>query len=398
MKIKTVCELTELSDRTIRYYIEEQLISPVYTENYLGRKSFDFSLNEIDSLKSISVLRKFDFTIDEIRQIIADEKNSIDIISRVKNRTEETVSAGLQKLQALSGLCSEHTYTLKQLAEALSKPTVALPEHIERISQSPKSIIISFVKSFLIFSVVWLPVALSLLVIIISISNFHYPVFNYTMIGLTLASFWPSISVLIVTKTKWKWKKLAKRVLLVFCVLSIPISFFMSFGIITKSETTNILNYRRLDPDCLANRYSFYQNLFPTWPNYLVNERQPDGSFEAVFLDAHYYYCSKAAFDYTYDIYAQWPLEKEDFDKEVARVKALYNNHATEYDRDYVVVEKGRYHCLFAYNGDPPFEEVTDSYTYYIFAYDEENLVVRYIMCDSLENGADQPYYLSLDW
>lgn len=26
MKIKTVCELTELTDRTIRYYIDEQLI------------------------------------------------------------------------------------------------------------------------------------------------------------------------------------------------------------------------------------------------------------------------------------------------------------------------------------------------------------------------------------
>lgn len=38
------------------------------------------------------------------------------------------------------------------------------------------------------------------------------------------------------------------------------------------------------------------------------------------------------------------------------------------------------------------------SYTYYIFAYDEENLVVRYILCYSLENGYYQPYYLSLEW
>ena len=35
---------------------------------------------------------------------------------------------------------------------------------------------------------------------------------------------------------------------------------------------------------------------------------------------------------------------------------------------------------------------------FYIFAYDEENLRVRYILCDSLENGCDQPYYLSLQW
>ena len=72
MKIKTICEVTVLTDRTIRYYIEEQLISPAYTENYLGRKSFDFSQEDMDALKYISVLRRFDFTIQEIRQIIED--------------------------------------------------------------------------------------------------------------------------------------------------------------------------------------------------------------------------------------------------------------------------------------------------------------------------------------
>ena len=45
MKIKSVCELTGLTDRTIRYYIEEKLISPLYTENYLGRKTYNFCFN-----------------------------------------------------------------------------------------------------------------------------------------------------------------------------------------------------------------------------------------------------------------------------------------------------------------------------------------------------------------
>lgn len=394
MKIKHVCDVTGLTDRTIRYYIEEQLIAPAYTENYLGRKSFDFSQKEIDVLTSISVLRKFDFTIDEIRQIIADANASTNIISDVKNRTEEAISAGTDKLQALQRLCDEHVYTLEQLAEELSKPTIAIPEYIEKIKWNPGRIIHSFLKPFLIFAIVWLPIVLSMLVVIICISNYHYPVFNDTMIGMTLISFLPSISVLIVTKTKWKWKTIARRILLVLCVLSIPMSIIMSFGIITKSETTDIRNYRRLDVDCLANRNSFYQDLFPARSRYFVNEKQSDGSWKPEFLDAHYYYCYKAPVDYTYDIYAQWPLEKEDFHKEVARVKALYDN----YEGKYVVVEKGEYTCLIVYYGDPPFEKATDNYTYYIFAYDEENLIVRYILCDSLENGVDQPYYLSLDW
>ena len=86
----------------------------------------------------------------------------------------------------------------------------------------------------------------------------------------------------------------------------------------TKSETIDFRNYRSLDADCQANRDSFYQELFPTWPNYFVNEKQADGSWQTTYLDAKYYYCYKPALDYTYDIYAEWPLEKEAFEKEVA--------------------------------------------------------------------------------
>ena len=66
MKIKAVCEATGLTDRAIRYYIEEKLISPAYTENYLGRKTFDFSEWDLQQLNDIAVLRKFGFSIAEI--------------------------------------------------------------------------------------------------------------------------------------------------------------------------------------------------------------------------------------------------------------------------------------------------------------------------------------------
>ena len=64
----------------------------------------------------------------------------------------------------------------------------------------------------------------------------------------------------------------------------------------------------------------------------------------------------------------------------------------------FLTLEQGSYTCLIRYSGDQLFQRVSTSYTYFIFAYDMENLTVRYILCDSLENGADQPYYLKLDW
>lgn len=57
MKIKAVCEKTGLTDRTVRFYIEEGLLSPKYKENYLRRKTFDFSDEDVRVLQSISVFQ-----------------------------------------------------------------------------------------------------------------------------------------------------------------------------------------------------------------------------------------------------------------------------------------------------------------------------------------------------
>ena len=393
MKIKAICEITGLSDRTIRYYIEEGLVSPSYTENYLGRKNYDFTNKDIDELNNITVLRKFDFTIAEIKTIINDVESSRTILAEVKERTEATVLNGQEKLAVLSQIDTEQSYSVEELAKELSKPALALPIHNEKVKTNIPKILFSLFKAIIITVIVWLPILLSLFVVIIDIRNNHYPVFSPKLIIATIVSLLPSIMIMVIPKIK----KFIKRILLVLCILCIPVSFILSFGVVSRSETTDFRNYRDFDADCLANKSMFFQELFPLWPHYFVNVEQPDGNWEAVYLDAHYFYRNLPAMDYTYDIYAEWPLEKEAFDAEVARVQALYENDTNNYYA-YDIVKKGNYTCLFRYNGDPPFEEVSWSYTYYIFAYDEQNLTVRYILCDSLENGVDQPYYLSLDW
>ena len=86
MKIKAVSECTGLSDRTIRYYIEEKLISPEYTKSYTGRRAFDFSPEDVEALKQISTLRSFDLTVEEIRSIQADPNTTPKIIFAAKKR------------------------------------------------------------------------------------------------------------------------------------------------------------------------------------------------------------------------------------------------------------------------------------------------------------------------
>lgn len=402
MKIKAVCDATGLTDRTIRYYIEEQLISPAYTENYLGRKSFDFSQNDIEELKSISVLRKFDFTIEEIRDIAHDAENSIAVIQNVKARTEQVISKGQIRLCSLSQVEDGRAYSIAELANKLENASKALPQTNEKVQKSLGKIIKTAIRATATFLLVWLPILFQALFFLVTVNYYAYPKFQPQAIRYMILSVLPSLSILFLGKIKKGQKKAVRTILLILCAVSLFFSFiffsFLPVGTLAISETTDFVEYRDLDADCIANRYSFYNELFPPWPHYFETVNGADGHYETVYLDAHYYYRYLSFMDYTYDIYAEWPLEKEAFDKEVTRVKALYDNCATEHNRDYVIMEKGSYTCLISYKGNSPFEAVTDSYTYYIFAYDNENLVVRYILCDSLENGADQPYYLSLDW
>lgn len=399
MKIKSVCELTGLSDRTVRYYTEQNLIFPSYTENYLGRRTYDFSQKDIKELNDIAVLRKFDFTIEEIRDIINTPEASKAVLYNVKNRTEKAVLDGQEKLSALSQISTERTYTISELSEELSKASFGLPDYSETIKTDIGKTIFLILKKFMIFTIVWLPLASSLLAVIIRINDYHYPVFDPTMTALTFVSFLPSIVVLIISKIKLSRKRIVKGILLALCVLSIPISFLVSLGIIARSETTDFKNYREFDANCLANRNVIFQELFPTWPHYFENVKLADGSYEKAYLDAHYYYHYYQGFDYTYDIYAEWPLDEDKYIKEVNRATAVFEKaleNQTYYK--FVKLTKGDYTCLILYDGIDPFNRTTGNYAYVIFAYNEIDKTVRYIYCNSLENGVDQPYYLRLNW
>ncbi len=415
MKIKAVCELTRLSDRTIRYYIEQGLITPSYTENYLGRKAYSFSQKEIEELNDIATLRKFDFTIDEIRNIITSPENSKNVIIDVKLRTKKAVEENEEKLSVLVQLDNEKAYTISELAKQLTIYSEKIPVQNEDTRKGFRETLFGILKTILVFIIVWLPVLVFFLSLIDSLVTYAYPRFNtnplyYICLFVCLL---PSISVLIISKLKFTFKKPVKLIALVLCVLSTPFSILLPLGLVTQSETTDFSNYRDFDVHCIANQDMFFQELFPVWPHTFESVEDDDGNIEIEYLDAHYYYRYYAEFDYTYDIYAEWPLEKDEFDEEVARVKELFEKYSETDDylldensfihtiEGYTTIKKGNYTCLFygsSYANDEPFSKATDNYEYDIFAYDEKNLKVRYISCASLENGADQPYYLELDW
>jgi len=131
MRIKAVCEATGLTDRTIRYYIEEKLITPDCTENYLGRKSFDFSEATVHALEQIAVLRKFGFSIPEIRLMLAEPEQIHRIIAQLRERKRSVIREETELLQTLEKLDAQRAYTVPELAEDLSAPVANTPVHEE---------------------------------------------------------------------------------------------------------------------------------------------------------------------------------------------------------------------------------------------------------------------------
>lgn len=123
MKIKTVCERTGLSDRAIRLYIENGLLAPDKTENYTGRRSFDFSDDDVTRLDQIAVLRASGFSIAQIREVQENPEKIPAIVAEVTEKQETELRKSEKVLNSLSAL-SEEIGSFEELADRLTDETI----------------------------------------------------------------------------------------------------------------------------------------------------------------------------------------------------------------------------------------------------------------------------------
>ncbi len=392
MKIKTVCERTGLTDRAVRHYIEETLISPAYTENYLGRRTFDFTEADVARLSEIATLRKFDFSVEEIRHMLRDGTVIPATVEALRTRKRETVREEERLLERLSEAELDEVCTVSELAAFLSMPAEDISAPTEIGARSVWTSVGRFAVKLLQVVLALLPILIIIVSVIDGLRVFAYPVISRQALLWTALSVIPTALFFLshALSKEEKHRRIIKLAALCLCGYSLPMSFVGGLGLISHSETRDMRHYREIDATCVVGRFPFYQKLFPSWAHYF----EVDENGEAVYLDAHYYYRYMCDWDYTYDVYAEWPLDPDDFEREVERVTALYGGE------EHRVLRKGSYTCLIRSDGAfvDPFSKMTDNYHYDIFAYDREHLRVRYISCGSLENGVDQPFHLSLDW
>lgn len=87
MKMKEVCSLTGLTERTIRFYVEKKLITPQTTIQN-DRTYAEYTAADVDTLRNIAVLRRMLFSLEEIAQIQRSPKTIPQILTEYRERIE----------------------------------------------------------------------------------------------------------------------------------------------------------------------------------------------------------------------------------------------------------------------------------------------------------------------
>lgn len=126
-KMKDVCRMTGLTEKAVRFYIAEGLITP-QTEAGLHYRSFRFSESDVERLRDISALRNAEFSVADIRAMLDDPSR----IPGMVNEREGLISAKIQSLKsvqtALQNLTPEEHTTFSQLADAIEPRTTERKE------------------------------------------------------------------------------------------------------------------------------------------------------------------------------------------------------------------------------------------------------------------------------
>ena len=92
MKIKEVCERTGLTDRAIRLYMDNGLVTPKEELNYRGRRAISFSEEDVMALENVATLRRANFSISDIVKM----KDSPRCIPEIVEQHKKTMAQDIE--------------------------------------------------------------------------------------------------------------------------------------------------------------------------------------------------------------------------------------------------------------------------------------------------------------
>ena len=107
MNIGKAAKLSNLTVKAVRYYANIGLVKP---QQNITTGYRDYADGEVSKLKFIGKARKFDFSIDECRELLSLYEDKNRTSKEVKKITLEKISQIDSKLRDLNGLKKELSY------------------------------------------------------------------------------------------------------------------------------------------------------------------------------------------------------------------------------------------------------------------------------------------------
>ena len=206
MKIKEVSEKTELTERAIRLYIENGLVAPNVNESYSGRRNIEFSEEDVERLKSISVLRKAGFSIAQIKLMQSEPEKSKEILRDFIDRTKKRIEADTETVTWLMPLLSEEELSLEQIIDCLDSPVMtekALPSEDSELSPVNKIIRLFFFSAGIVgYTLSLICSVLILRVEAEAIDHYLYPRYSFYMVALFLIPLIIPIIIILLNRKK----------------------------------------------------------------------------------------------------------------------------------------------------------------------------------------------------
>jgi DNA-binding transcriptional MerR regulator len=126
MKMKEVCTRTGLTERTIRFYVEEQLIAPS-TSLVNGREYREYSERDVAELITIADLRRLFFSIEDIKRMKQSPGDIAEVVESYRTTMSSEVHAKTAILHALDQIELTQLDGVDSLAQRLKGLSANLP-------------------------------------------------------------------------------------------------------------------------------------------------------------------------------------------------------------------------------------------------------------------------------
>lgn len=140
-KMKEVCQKTGLTEKAVRFYVDQKLVFPK-TESGLHYKSYRFDDDDIRLLQDIAALRSAEFTIGEIRQMLADPNAIPAIVAEKEGQLAAKIDAMQSAQKALQNLRIVERTDLSQVADAIEPRSTSRKETPKNTHNRPMWLLI----------------------------------------------------------------------------------------------------------------------------------------------------------------------------------------------------------------------------------------------------------------